>query len=168
MDSNTLVATFLCCIHFCCIIFLAIFCCIFYEKLYKSKKANRTMMWTIIFTHFIQKSVLIFEKITGAHPIWMELLTNLDVVNRWINRLHFSGTISQVKIGLHVVWKVSWKKLWVGKFSNWKLKVGKLFYVIIPFQLSSNFANISWPSQLQSTFKCLSSYFKEPFQLNWK
>ena len=50
----------------------------------------------IIFTHFIQKSVLISEKIIGVHPIWMGLLTNLDVVNHWISLLHFLGMILKI------------------------------------------------------------------------
>ena len=54
----------------------------------------------IIFTHFIQKSVLISVKIIGVHPIWMGLLTNLDVVNHWISLLHFLGMILEIYVSV--------------------------------------------------------------------
>ena len=54
----------------------------------------------IIFTHFTQKSVLTSEKIICVHPIWMGLLTNLDVVNHWISLLHFLGMILKIYVSV--------------------------------------------------------------------
>ena len=121
-------------------------------------------MWTIIFTHFIQKSVLISEKITGAHPIWMELLTNLDVVNHWINLLHFSGTISKIKIGLYLVGKVTWK---VTKLESYLSNYDWIS------QLPLNLSTVRVTFKLQTTFPTskdlaiLVENFPTSIELSW-